>query len=150
MTTRTNDVALLAARLAVAVLFLPAGIGKLFSLSGFTAMLASKGVPFPEIFAVLGVAAEILGPIALILGVAPRVTAVLLVAFTLVASLISHAFWTFPAEAQAAQQTQFFKNLAIVGGLLFYFVSGAGAFSLPGLLRSRAGDEVSTGRPARA
>src|SRR3954453_2357759 len=66
MTTRTNDVALLAARLAVAALFLPAGIGKLSGLSGFTAMLARKGVPYPDLLAMLGVAAEILGPIALI------------------------------------------------------------------------------------
>jgi putative oxidoreductase len=138
MTTRTNDVALLAARLAVAALFLPAGIGKLSGLSGFTAMLASKGVPYPDLLAMLGVAAEILGPIALILGVAPRLTAILLIGFTLVASLISHSFWTFADAAQAAQQqTQFFKNVAIVGGLLFYFVSGAGAFSLPNVLGSR-------------
>jgi putative oxidoreductase len=151
MTTRTNDVALLAARLAVAALFLPAGIGKLFGLSGFTAMLAGKGLPYPDLLAGLAVAAEILGPVALILGVAPRLTAVLLIGFTLVATLISHSFWAFPAEAQSAQQTQFFKNFAIIGGLLFYFASGAGAFSLPGLLRSRTGqDDVSAGRPARA
>jgi putative oxidoreductase len=138
MTSRINDAVLLMARLAVAALFLPAGIGKLSNLAGFTAMLAGKGVPYPDLFAVLGVAAEILGPIALILGVAPRLTAVLLVGFTLVASLISHSFWTFADAAQAAQQqTQFLKNLAIIGGLLFYFVSGAGAFSLPSLLGSR-------------
>ncbi|WP_414470926.1 DoxX family protein [Microvirga sp. M2] len=140
MITRTNDVALLAARLAVAALFLPAGIGKLFGLSGLTAMLAGKGLPYPDLLAMLGVAAEILAPLALILGVAPRLTAILLIGFTLVASLISHSFWTFPDAAQAAQQqTQFFKNLAIVGGLLFYFVSGAGAFSLPNYLGSRKG-----------
>jgi len=103
------------------------------------AAFASKfsGLPYPDLLAALAVAAALLGPVALILGVAPRITALLLIGFTLVASLISHAFWTFPAEAQAAQQTQFFKNLAIVGGLLFYFVSGAGAFSLPSVLGSR-------------
>ncbi len=85
MTTRTNDVALLAARLAVAPLFLPTGIGKLFGLSGFATMLAGKGLLYPEILAGLGVAAEILGPIALILGVAPRLIALLLISFTLVA-----------------------------------------------------------------
>jgi putative oxidoreductase len=138
MTSRINDTVLLMARLAVAALFLPAGIGKVFNLAGFTAMLAGKGVPYPDLLAVLGVAAEILGPIALILGVAPRLTALLLVGFTLIASLISHSFWTFADAAQAAQQqTQFLKNLAIIGGLLFYFVSGPGAFSLPRFLGSR-------------
>jgi putative oxidoreductase len=150
MTTRTNDVALLAARLAVAALFLPAGIGKLFGLSGFAAMLAGKGLPYPDLLAVLGVAAEILGPVALILGVAPRLTALLLIGFTLVASLVSHSFWTFPAEAQGAQQTQFFKNLAIIGGLLFYFASGPGRFSLPALLSRTSGDDLSARGAARA
>jgi len=139
VTVRTNDVALLVARLAIAALFLPAGIGKLFGLSGFAAMLAGNGLPFPGLLAVLAVAAEILGPIALILGVAPRLTAGLLGAFTLVATLIGHAFWTFPAEAQAAQQMQLFKNVAIIGGLLFYSVSGAGAISLSPRLFRRAG-----------
>jgi uncharacterized membrane protein YphA (DoxX/SURF4 family) len=41
-----KDVALLAARLTVAALFLPAGIGKLFGLSGYTAMLARASL-FP-------------------------------------------------------------------------------------------------------
>ncbi len=144
MINRTNDVALLAARLAVAALFLPAGLSKLSGLSGFAAMLAGKGLPYPDLLAALAVAAEILGPVALILGVAPRLTALLLIGFTLVASLISHAFWIFPAEAQAAQQTQFFKNVAIMGGLLFYFVSGAGRFSLSALATRPTASRAST------
>jgi putative oxidoreductase len=141
--SRTNDTVLLRAHLAVAALFLPAGIGKLSNLAGFTAMLTSKDVLFPDLLAVLGVAAEILGPVELILGVSPRLTALLLIGFTLVASLISHSFWTFADAAQVArQQTQFLKNLAIIGGLLFYFVSGA--FSLPASGPAR----LATCRPA--
>ena len=152
MLSRTDDAARFVARLAVAALFLPVGIGKLTNLDGFTAMLAGKGVPYPDLVAMLGVAAEVLGPVALILGVAPRLTALLLIGFTLVASLLSHSFWTFADAAQAAQQqTQFFKNLAIAGGLLFYFTSGAGAFSLPAILRSRtARNGTAAGVPARA
>jgi putative oxidoreductase len=150
MIARTNDVALLAARLAVAALFLPAGVGKLFGLSGFAASLAGKGVPFPELLAALGVAAEIIGPIALVLGVFPRLTALLLIAFTVVATLISHSFWAFPAEAQSAQQTQFFKNVAIIGGLLFYFVSGPGAYSVSVRFLQRWGTPTELNpRPAR-
>ncbi|MBM6583133.1 DoxX family protein [Microvirga sp. BT689] len=80
---------------------------------------------------------------------APRLTALLLTGFTLVATLISHSFWTFPAEAQSARPIQLFKNLAIIGGLLLYFASIAGAFSRPGLLRSRTcPGKVSAGRSA--
>jgi putative oxidoreductase len=139
MMARTNDAALLAARLSVAALFLPAGIGKLFNLSGFAASLAGKDVPFPELLATFAVAAEIVGPVALVLGVFPRLAALLLIAFTLVATLISHSFWTFPVDAQSAQQTQFFKNVAIIGGLLFYLVSGPGAYSVPARLFQRWG-----------
>lgn len=139
MTARTNDMALLAGRLSIAALFLPAGIGKLFDLPGFAASLAGKGVPFPDLLATLAVAAAIVGSIALVLGVVPRLTALLLIAFTVVATLISHSFWTFPEEAQSAQQTQFFKNVAIIGGLLFYLVSGPGAYSVPAGLFQRWG-----------
>ncbi|WP_063776605.1 DoxX family protein [Microvirga massiliensis] len=152
MIARTNDVALLVARLAVAALFLPAGIGKLFGLSGFAASLAGKGVPFPELLAALGVAAEIIGPVALVLGVVPRLTALLLIAFTVVATLIGHSFWAFPEAAQQTQQTQFFKNVAIIGGLLFYFVSGPGTYRVPARLLPRwgvpkaAGTRIARGR----
>ena len=66
MATRTNDAALLLARLAIAALFLPSGIAKLLNLGGFTAMLAGKGLPFPDLFALAGASAEVLGPVALI------------------------------------------------------------------------------------
>ncbi|WP_046862639.1 DoxX family protein [Microvirga massiliensis] len=138
MMTRTNDAALLLGRLAIAALFLPAGISKLSNLGGFAASLAGKGLPYPDLLALLGAGAEVIGPVALILGVAPRLTAVLLAGFTVVATLISHSFWTYPEAQQAAQQTQFFKNAAITGGLLFYYVSGAGSLSLPEILRARA------------
>jgi putative oxidoreductase len=131
---RTNDVVLLIARLAVAALFLPSGIAKLAGLSGFAAVLASKGVPFPELLALVGALAEVAGPVALLLGTAPRLTAVVLVAFTIVATLISHGFWDAPEAARKAQEIQFFKNLAIIGGLLFYFVSGPGAFRVSAAL----------------
>ncbi|GGF75773.1 membrane protein [Azorhizobium oxalatiphilum] len=126
-----DDLARLVGRLLVAALFLPSGVGKAMNLAGFTGMLAGKGVPFPEILAILGAAAEIVGPILLILGLAPRITAVVVGGFCLVAALISHNFWTFTDEAaQLAQRTQFLKNAAITGGMMFYFVSGSGRFSL--------------------
>jgi putative oxidoreductase len=130
--TRTNDFMLLVARLAIASLFLPSGVSKLLGLSGFAASLAAKGVPYPEVLAFVGAATEVVASVTLVLGVAPRLTSLALVAFTVVATLISHSYWGFPETARQAQQTQFFKNVAIIGGLLFYFASGPGAFRVSG------------------
>jgi putative oxidoreductase len=144
---RVNDTFLLIGRLMMAALFLSAGIPKGLQDygAGFAKYLGSMGVPYAEIVAIVAIAVEVAVPIALILGVFPRISALLLIAFTVVATGLAHRFWEFPAAAQQAQMTQFFKNIAIIGGLLFYFVSGPGAWSLAG--RSR---EVGVGAPARA
>jgi putative oxidoreductase len=130
---RANDIVLLLGRLLMAALFLPSAISKLLGFSGFAASLATKGLPYPEAWAAAAVAIEILGPIALILGFLPRLTALLLVAFVVMASGTSHRYWEFTeAPARRAQEISFYKNVDIIAGLLFYFASGPGAWSLAG------------------
>jgi len=63
---RTEDVALLVARLLVAALLLPSGIDKLLHFSRFVASLAGKGVPYAKFVAALDVAIEVVGPVALV------------------------------------------------------------------------------------
>lgn len=127
-----DDLALLIGRLCVAALFLPAGIGKMGNVAGFAASLAGKGVPMPDLMAYVVILVEVGGSLLLILGLLPRLTAILLIGFTIVATATSHLFWTIPdAGAAAGQQIHFFKNVGIIGGLLFYFAAGAGAFAVP-------------------
>jgi putative oxidoreductase len=59
-----------------------------------------------------------------------RWSALALALFTLVASLVFHAFWSAPPEQQFVQQLLFMKNVAVAGGLLFVAGAGAGAWSL--------------------
>jgi len=126
-----DDLALLAGRLLMASLFLPAGIGKISKVAGFAASLAAKGVPMPTLMAYLTIAVEIGGGLLLILGVIPRIVAVVLAGFVVIATATSHVFWTIADPGAAAgQQIHFFKNAAIMGGLLFYFVAGPGRFAL--------------------
>ena len=68
MFSRSEDWALLMGRLFVAALFLPSGVNKLVSFSAFAASLASKGMPYPAVAAGILIAAEVLGPLALIVG----------------------------------------------------------------------------------
>jgi putative oxidoreductase len=145
---RVNDTILLVGRLLMASVFLNAGIPKAIGFfskdavyTGFLKMVAGTGLPMPEIWALVGILIEVLVPIALILGIWPRLASLLLIAFVVAASLIAHRFWQFPAE-----RGSFFKNAALIGGLLFYFASGPGAFAL---LTGR-GAGAGMGQPARA
>ena len=81
---RSDDMACLLGRLFIAALLLPAGLQKLMHFSKFAASVASKGLPFPKLWAMLDVAIEVLGPIALIIGLWPRWTALVLVVLTVV------------------------------------------------------------------
>ena len=85
--SRSQDGALLLGRLFVAALFLPSGLNKLVAFSGFAASLGAKGVPYPALVAAVVVAAEVLGPLALIIGLWPRWTALVLIGFTAVTAL---------------------------------------------------------------
>ncbi|MFG1345371.1 DoxX family protein [Xanthobacter autotrophicus DSM 431] len=127
-----DDLALLLGRLCMAALFLPVGIGKIGNIAGFSAMLAAKGVPMPELMTYLTILVEVGGGVLLVLGLLPRIVAVILIGFTAIATATSHVFWGIPdAGAAAAQQIHFFKNVGLIGGLLFYFAAGAGRFAVP-------------------
>jgi putative oxidoreductase len=130
---RLNDTFLLVGRLLMASLFLTAGIPKAIGgYAGFAKYLAGLGVPYPDIVAIVAIAVEVGGPILLILGVFPRLTALLLIAFVVVATALAHRFWEFPEAQQMGQRNNFLKNVAIIGGLLFYYAAGAGAWALGG------------------
>jgi len=122
----------LVARLLMAALFLPAGIGKLTGFAGTVGYITSVGMPMPTVAAAIAAAVEVLGSLALIFGVGTRVAALVLAFFTLVASFFFHAYWAVPADQQMITQLLFFKNVAVVGGLLALAAFGAGAWSIDG------------------
>lgn len=117
-------------RLLLALLFLPAGIGKITGFAGTVGYISSKGLPMPELGATLAILVEVGGGLALIAGFGTRIAALVLVGFTLVASFVFHNFWGVPADQAMVQQLMFYKNIAVVGGLLVLAAHGAGAWSL--------------------
>ena len=130
MFAKLQDPLALAGRLLMAVLFLPAGIGKLTGFAGTVGYISSVGLPMPQLAAVVALLVEIVGGVALVVGFGTRFAAAVLAVFTLVASVLFHAFWAVPADQQMIAQLLFYKNVAVIGGLLTIAAWGAGAWSV--------------------
>jgi putative oxidoreductase len=130
MLNKLQDPLALAGRLLLAMLFLPAGIGKITGFAGTVGYISSVGLFMPRVVAALALVIEISGGVALIAGYGTRVAAIVLAVFTLVASVIFHPYWSLPAAEQMIPHLLFFKNIAVVGGLLTLATWGAGAWSL--------------------
>ena len=130
MFAKLQDPLALAGRLLMALLFLPAGIGKLTGFAGTVGYISSVGLPMPQLGAVVALVVEIVGGLALIAGFGTRLAAIVLAAFTLVASFFFHAYWAVPADQQMIPYLLFYKNIAVVGGLLTIAAWGAGAWSV--------------------
>lgn len=119
-------------RVLLALLFVPAGLSKLTGFAGTVGYIASKGVPLPELAAAAAVGVELGFGLLLLVGFQTRWAALGMALFTFVISFIFHNFWGVPADQVMVQQINFFKNMAVVGGLLTVMAWGAGRWSLDG------------------
>ena len=119
-------------RILIVALFLPAGLSKLAGFEGTLAYFASLGIPAPTFALAATIVIEIVGGIALLVGFKTKLAAIILALFTLAAAVTGHAFWAAPADAAFIAQLLFFKNIAVMGGLLVLASAGAGSFSIDG------------------
>ena len=119
-------------RVLIALLFVPAGIQKITGFAGSVGYAASAGMPMPQVAVAIGLVIEIGAGLAILLGWHTRWAALILGFFTLVASFFVHNVWAVPAEAAMMQQLLFWKNVALVGGLLGYAAHGAAGWSMDG------------------
>ena len=129
-THKQQDLLTLAGRILLASLFVPAGFGKIGGFAGTVGYIASVGLPLPQLGAALAIVAELGLGLLLLIGYRTRLAALALAAFTIVAGIFFHNYWAAPADQVMMQQINFFKNLAISGGLLAFAAFGAGGWSL--------------------
>ena len=132
LTTPAQDTLALIGRVLISLLFVPAGWGKIAGFAGTVGYIAAKGVPLPEVCATIAIGAELGLGLLLLVGYQARWAALGLAIFTFVISFIFHNFWAVAADQLAMQRLNFFKNMAISGGLFAFAAFGAGGFSLDG------------------
>ncbi len=132
----TSDILLLAGRILVGWIFVRSGYGKIFDIAAYGATFPARGMP--PWLAYVSVPAEFFGGLALMVGLATRYVAMIIIVFVLVATFTSHRYWEYAdAAARRVQDSSFYKNMAILGGIFFLFVCGPGKFSLDAWLSKR-------------
>ena len=125
-----GDLWRLVGRILLGGIFVISGYGKLMGLAAFAASLEKNGVPYASAVAPVGASVEFFGGLAIVLGVEVRAAALLMIAFVIVATLISHRFWELEDAARRAQVTQFSKNVAIIGGFVLLHAAGGGRWAV--------------------
>ncbi|OUL99113.1 DoxX family protein [Variovorax sp. JS1663] len=126
----SQDVLALVGRVLIALLFVPAGFGKLMGFAGTVGYIGSVGLPLPQLGAAIAVIVEIGVGLAFLVGYKTRIAAIVLALFTVAASVFFHNYWALPADKAFVNQLMFFKNIAVAGGLLAFVAFGAGRFSI--------------------
>lgn len=124
------NAAALIGRILLAVIFIKAGWGKIAGFEGTAGYMASKGLPMVQVLLVLTILIELGGGILLAIGYKARWAALAIALFLVPVTFIFHPFWGIPADQVMNQTNHFFKNVAIVGGMLMVFAFGPGAWSL--------------------
>jgi putative oxidoreductase len=129
----THDELILVARLLLATLFLIFGWRKLRDRSGTVSQMAQLGVPMPKLAAAGATFMELPVAFAVAVGAFTRLSALLLVFYTLGTALIGHHYWTVTGADQVESMDGFYKNLSIMGGFLLLYITGAGKYSFDAL-----------------
>ncbi|AYK16699.1 DoxX family protein [Aeromonas veronii] len=120
---KMKDVALLAGRVLLALMFVMAGWSKIGGYAGTQGYMEAMGVP--GFMLPLVILLELGGGLAVVLGLFTRSLSVLLAGFTLMAAFIFHY-----QPAEQMQMLMFMKNVSVAGGFLALVAAGAGAFSV--------------------
>jgi len=137
MNERLEKYGSLAARLAVAAIFVHGGWGKLWSLDGTAAYIASQGLPAADLAALAAALLELGGGLAIALGLGSRWSALALALFLVPTTWLFHNPIGLDAAAAQMQWIHVYKNLAIAGGLLALAAHGPGPLALAARVRNR-------------
>jgi putative oxidoreductase len=101
-------------------------------------MVAAKHLPMPAVALGIALVIELVGGLAILLGLFTRFTAWILFLYLIPTTFLFHNFWALQGMDQIDNMIHFEKNLAIMGGLLFLATFGAGGFSMDSSRASRA------------
>ena len=130
-----QDFLLLVGRVLVGFIFISSGWRKLMDIPGFVKTMPNRGLP--DWLGYVAPPVEFVGGLCLVLGLATRYAALVMLVFVIIASFSSHRYWSVPEAQMANQSAHFWKNVSMKGGLVLLFITGAGRYALDRMLARR-------------
>jgi len=133
LAARAQNFLLLAGRVLVGWIFISSGWRKLMDIPAFAASMPRRGLP--TFLGYVAPPVEFIGGVCIVLGLATRYAALLMLLFMIIATFSSHRFWSAEPAQYTNQNSHFWKNISMTGGIVLLFVTGAGRFAIDRLLR---------------
>jgi putative oxidoreductase len=130
MADSSGGVVPLLGRILVSVVFIMGGIGKITGFSVEEGMVAAKHLPMPAVALGIALVIELVGGLAILLGLFTRFTSWILFLYLIPTTFLFHNFWAMQGMDRLDNMIHLQKNLAIMGGLLILAAYGAGRYSL--------------------
>jgi uncharacterized membrane protein YphA (DoxX/SURF4 family) len=115
---KAMDIIFLLGRILLGGFFIMSGFNHFKDTEGLAGYAASKEVPQPKWAVLVSGVLLAIGGLGILTGIFPQLAILLLVLFLLPTTFIMHDFWHASDEAKQSEQTDFMKNLALVGALL--------------------------------
>jgi len=120
----------LAARLLLSAEFVIAALGKARGWSGQEDYMASHGMTMVAPLLGAALVIEAVGTACLVTGYKARQAAAIMLVYLGIVSVELHDFWNLTGMAAGTNETHFFKNLGMMGGLLMIAAYGPGRWSV--------------------
>lgn len=124
------DSGLLLARILLSLPFLYSGVDKCVRWEAAQREVAASGLPWPTLLHLVTVVVQLGGGLSLLLGIEPRLGALLLSLFLVPVTVLYHPFWSRSGANFVAEADHFLSNVAIIGGFVAILAVGGGSLSV--------------------
>ena len=133
-----SDIVILVSRILMSAVFIVYGAMKFVNVASIVNNpgtkrfmdLVASGAAVPTWLGYVIAAIELFGGLAILIGVKTRWVAWAFVVYVIIITGLGHPFWTMEGAARAANQANFYKNLAIMAAYLLLAITGAGLYSV--------------------
>lgn len=123
------------ARVLLALVFIAAGLDKIFTWDETAEYLVAQGIPAPGLLLVIAASIEMFGGVFIAVGHLARPACLVLAAYLVPVTILLHSVG--PLQGPGPNPSDLFKNLAIIGGLLLLAATAPTPYSVDSPVEAR-------------